>query len=622
MTLAGQGRRRATYGLLRAASALLLAAFAVAIMPTLAKASFPGSNGKIVFTDWAENWGYEVFIANPDGTGATNLTHTGGGQEAGQPAWSSDGKQIAFTTYGAEMQIYVMNADGTNVTQLTDEADASQPAWSPDGEKIAYERGSDIWTIDANGSNPTNLTAANGINFDADPAWSPDGKQIAFVHGWDIWVMDADGKNQTALVEEENAADEPDWSPSGSKIAFSSNRGPSGEWEIYTMDPNGANQKQLTSGSNEHTDPVFSPDGSKIIYSFGGGWLASINLDGTEQSGPLIEGGFQPDWQPLIAGHQPPTASFTASPTAVLEGEKVEAKSTATGGSSAVASQAWDLDDDGEFDDATGSTASTTFATLGTHTIRLSVVNSEGSRDAIAAKIEVVLPPTTAIDSGPEGTTHDNSPTFTFSGSPKSTFECRIDSGSFTPCDSPFTSDVLSDGAHVFGVRAKDANGHVDPTPASRAFGVDAIPETTISAGPSGVFASSSAVFRFTASESASFQCRIDGDRWVPCTSPWSYASLSNGSHSFEVAATDSTGNTDPTPAIAFWSIAPTSCHPLRLKGKTLRQAKAAIRSAGCKLAKIRKPLKVPKGAALVVVKSAVSRSGIILTLGVKHRRA
>src|SRR4029079_5018647 len=78
-------------------------------------------------------------------------------------------------------------------------------------------------------------------------------------------------------------------------------------------------------------------------------------------------------------------------------------------------------------------------------------------------------PPQTAIDSGPSGTTNDPTPSFGFSSSEfGSTFECRVDSAGFAACPSPFTSNQLSDGAHVFEVRARDAATNVDPTPASR----------------------------------------------------------------------------------------------------------------------------------------------------------
>lgn len=77
-------------------------------------------------------------------------------------------------------------------------------------------------------------------------------------------------------------------------------------------------------------------------------------------------------------------------------------------------------------------------------------------------------PPETTITSGPSGPTTDSTPTFEFSSNePGSTLECRIDSGPFIPCTSPFTTPPLGPGAHTFEVRATDPAGNVDPSAAA-----------------------------------------------------------------------------------------------------------------------------------------------------------
>jgi thermitase len=81
-------------------------------------------------------------------------------------------------------------------------------------------------------------------------------------------------------------------------------------------------------------------------------------------------------------------------------------------------------------------------------------------------------------------------------------------------------------------------------------------PQTTIDSGPSGTVNSGTATFTFSASESGStFECRLDGGVWVACTSPKQYTGLPNGSHTFEVRATDSASNVDLTPASRTWTI-------------------------------------------------------------------
>ena len=91
--------------------------------------------------------------------------------------------------------------------------------------------------------------------------------------------------------------------------------------------------------------------------------------------------------------------------------------------------------------------------------------------------------PETSITSADLGTTNDNTPTFTFSGTDNvgvTGFECRLyASGSpapaFSNCASPYTTATLSDGNYVFEVRAKDAAGNVDATPASDSFTVNTV---------------------------------------------------------------------------------------------------------------------------------------------------
>ena len=169
--------------------------------------------------------------------------------------------------------------------------------------------------------------------------------------------------------------------------------------------------------------------------------------------------------------------------------------------------------------------------------------------------------PETTIESGPSGPTNDASPSFTFSSSePQSTFECRLDStleADFQACDSPKSYTSLTDGSHVFEVRATDPAGDTDATPASRSFTVDTVaPNTVITAGPSGATNNPTPVFSFYSSEARSrFQCKVDSSAYASCSSPTTTARLTEGSHSFHVRATDAAGNPDPTPASRSFTV-------------------------------------------------------------------
>ena len=175
-----------------------------------------------------------------------------------------------------------------------------------------------------------------------------------------------------------------------------------------------------------------------------------------------------------------------------------------------------------------------------------------------------LLPPDTSISSGPSGTVTTGSASFGFTSSETgSTFQCRMDSGAWASCASPKAYSGLTNASHTFSVRATDAAGNTDLTPATRTWTVNApppdttAPDTTINSGPSGTSTSASASFAFTSSESGStFQCRLDAGSWGSCTSPKAYSGLANGSHTFDVRATDAAANTDASPASRTWTVA------------------------------------------------------------------
>jgi hypothetical protein len=79
-------------------------------------------------------------------------------------------------------------------------------------------------------------------------------------------------------------------------------------------------------------------------------------------------------------------------------------------------------------------------------------------------------PPETTIVSGPSGTVKQKDARFTFSSEPNSTFECKLDGAAFSACVSPTRYTGLVNGFHTFEVRATDAAGNTDPSPASRAW--------------------------------------------------------------------------------------------------------------------------------------------------------
>ena len=80
-------------------------------------------------------------------------------------------------------------------------------------------------------------------------------------------------------------------------------------------------------------------------------------------------------------------------------------------------------------------------------------------------------------------------------------------------------------------------------------------PATTITGGPAGSVTETSATFSFSASEPATFQCRLDAGAFAPCTSPVAYTGLAATSHRFQVVAVDGSSNVDASPAERNWTV-------------------------------------------------------------------
>ena len=157
------------------------------------------------------------YLVSTDGSGARRLPYI-----PFHPVWSPDGRRIAFARpqrprsgpccYAAPADIYVMNADGSGSRKLTHNLTrnggfSAEPAWSPDGRKIAFQStrngNRDIYVMNADGSGKRNLTRNPAK--DVRPSWSPDGRRIAFLSDRDgrleAHVMNADGSGQRSLTQ-------------------------------------------------------------------------------------------------------------------------------------------------------------------------------------------------------------------------------------------------------------------------------------------------------------------------------------------------------------------------------------------------------------------------------------
>ncbi|MCM2278934.1 MAG: hypothetical protein NDJ89_12735 [Oligoflexia bacterium] len=138
-------------------------------------------------------------------------------------------------------------------------------------------------------------------------------------------------------------------------------------------------------------------------------------------------------------------------------------------------------------------------------------------------------------------------------------FECSLDGAAATPCASPQVYSGLSNGAHVFVVKAINSAGLSDPVGASYSWSVDSVAPsvTLLNAGllPS-VTSATSLSLEFAAADASAviFNCRLDGGLAFECASPLALSGLGEGIHVVSVSAIDAAGNPS-APASFQWSV-------------------------------------------------------------------
>jgi TolB protein len=307
-------RVRARRGRLRLARRVRVAALVVGVLAATAGATWlavrsfhrpaprpatPSGNGLIAFTSSVTGTN-DVWVVRANGTGRRDLTPSPTNDFG--PAWSPDGRRIAFSKWegpSGNRGIFVMDADGEGLRQLSHGSDFGA-AWSPDGRLIAFSRGGGIWVMDAGGGDERELTKSPGG--DRDPTWSPDGERLAFSRAMRaIFIVGSDG---TALHQLTDGGSDvqPAWSPGGSLIVFQRHDA------LFVMRPDGTGIRQLTSGRSavQSQEPNWSPDGRFIVFQLvegGTQTVAVMNADGSGLRSLGVPGGgaigTTPSWQAI-----------------------------------------------------------------------------------------------------------------------------------------------------------------------------------------------------------------------------------------------------------------------------------------------------------------------------------
>jgi Tol biopolymer transport system component len=236
---------------------------------------------------------------------ATLSTPAGRGVSSWAPAWSPDGKSLAFTrsTDGRRsFHVYVMRADGSGVRQITHGRFDESPAWSPDGQWIAYASAGSIRIVHPDGKGSRAI-----LSYATLPSWTPRGRLSYSFHpevssdwpascrrasarcGW-VFASDRDGRHRTPVLRGRDAH----WSHDGRMIVFTPSNG-----GVAIL----ANGKRRLFGHGYKAN--WSPDGAKIVYARLGMtaagdaiWIMDANGRNAHR---IMNGASDPAWRPTVA---------------------------------------------------------------------------------------------------------------------------------------------------------------------------------------------------------------------------------------------------------------------------------------------------------------------------------
>ena len=212
----------------------------------------------------------EIRLVNPDGTGLTTWVPRGIA-----PSWSPDSQRIVFAGhynpyYRRGVVSVASVADTSKIRELSSLEYQSWPdwklRWSPRGDLVTYaadKRRRSLVRV-ARMNAPPQRGARTLLSGDG-PSWSPDGKRIAY---WTrgqtgLYVVGRNGRNRRLLAR----GIDPVWSPDGSWIAFVEDS-PRRHFQIFVIRPNGRDQRALTNEPRDtHFKIFWAPDSERLIYT-------------------------------------------------------------------------------------------------------------------------------------------------------------------------------------------------------------------------------------------------------------------------------------------------------------------------------------------------------------------
>ncbi len=351
--------------------------------------------------------GCALMTVKTDGSDPQTLLTTSNFCGLGNPKWSPDGTQIAFSGNG----ISVVDADGSHAHQIvaadgstTGGCDfATEPDWSPDGKRIVFRCDGQLRIVNADGTGVVKLNVDDG----APQAWSPAGDRIAFTRpnaqltGSEVVYVDPNGQNLTAFPLNLGSDPSVAWSPDATRIVYQSDLG-----FLSTSDPDGTHRTQLgppppwpNGAPHAEWSPDWSPAGDRFVLTQVPTFanqpdqqdLLTENIDGTDVVAITHDGNAireqDPNWQAIPAQRDATIQADAGGPYTGPEGSAIALDASRSTAAGPITSYVWDLNGDGKFDDATGPTATLTPSRAGTLNVAVRVTDAAGHSDVAGAAV-------------------------------------------------------------------------------------------------------------------------------------------------------------------------------------------------------------------------------------------